>query len=82
MEERSAQGRVIGRLHSMLKIATLIWVILGVTLAGIAFLVVLATPSLASKAGTLGVGAIAAGFLAAMPASWFVASKISRRIDA
>jgi hypothetical protein len=61
----------------MMKIATLIWIILGATLAGIAFLVVLATPALATQTGKYGVIAIALGFVLALPASWIVAGKIA-----
>ena len=61
----------------MYRIAIVIWIILGATLAGVGLTIVLATPSLADQGMKLIPWAVLAGFVVAIPASWLVASKIS-----
>jgi hypothetical protein len=63
----------------MLKIAILIWIVLGATLAGSALTVVLATPALANQAMQLIPWAALAGFVLAVPISWLIASRLSDR---
>ena len=53
----------------MLKIAIILWIVLGSTLAGSALIVVLATPVLADQAMKLIPWAALAGFVLAMPLS-------------
>lgn len=60
----------------MFKIAAVVWIITGITLAGIFGTVVLATPSLASEAAETLPWAAIAGFVLAMPLSAFVAKRI------
>jgi len=60
----------------MTRLATLIWIMLGITFAGILGLVILAVPSLASEAAETLPWAALAGFVLAIPASVFVARKI------
>ncbi|MCU0733623.1 MAG: hypothetical protein MUC37_04165 [Hyphomicrobium sp.] len=60
----------------MSKLSTLIWIMLGITFAGIAGLIVLATPSLAGEAAELLPWAALAGFVLAVPASIAIARKI------
>ena len=61
----------------MLKIATIVWTMLGTTLAGIAMLVIVATPPLADDAMRLIPIACGAGALLAMPLSWMIARRMS-----
>ncbi|MBL8588801.1 MAG: hypothetical protein JNK46_09755 [Methylobacteriaceae bacterium] len=61
----------------MWKIALLIWIMVGTTVAGIAFLIVLATPGLATQAARYAPYAIALGFCIGAYASWVVARKIA-----
>jgi hypothetical protein len=61
----------------MLKIAIILWIVLGTTLAGCALIVVLATPVLAEQAMRLIPWAALAGFVLAMPLSWLFASNLS-----
>jgi hypothetical protein len=61
----------------MLKIAIILWIVLGSTLAGCALIVVLATPVFADQAMKLIPWAALAGFVLAMPLSWLVASNLS-----
>ncbi|MEZ5852220.1 MAG: hypothetical protein R3D68_16410 [Hyphomicrobiaceae bacterium] len=61
----------------MLKIAALIWLVLGTTLAGIAVIVIVTIPSLFDQGMKLIPIAAGAGFLVAMPLSYLVARKIS-----
>jgi hypothetical protein len=61
----------------MLKIAIILWIVLGSTLAGCALIVVLATPVLAEQAMKLIPWAALAGFVVAMPLSWLLASNLS-----
>lgn len=60
----------------MSKLATLIWIMLGITFAGAFGLVVLATPALANEAAELLPWAALAGFIVAVPASVLVARRI------
>jgi hypothetical protein len=60
----------------MFKVAMLVWIILGATLAGCAMVAVLSIGSLASQAMQLIPQAVAAGFVLAMPLSYLVARKI------
>ena len=61
---------------NMSKLSTLIWIMLGITFAGIAGLIVLATPALAREAAELLPWAALAGFVLAVPASIVIARKI------
>lgn len=60
----------------MMKVALLVWIVLGTTLAGIALLVVVAVPSLSEQAWTLILPATAGGFVVALPLSWIIAKQI------
>ncbi len=60
----------------MAKLATVIWIMLGIAFAGVFGLVVLATPALANEAAELLPWVALAGFVAAVPASVFVARRI------
>jgi NAD-dependent oxidoreductase involved in siderophore biosynthesis len=65
--------------RTMAAVATLIWIILGTTLAGVGLTIVIATPSLAADSmkyipwGALG------GFVIAMPLSLLIARQIAAR---
>ena len=61
----------------MWKLALLLWIVLGTTVAGIFFLVVLATPALAASTAKFGVAAIALGFAVAVPLAFYVARQIA-----
>ena len=61
----------------MFKIALLIWVVLGTTLAGIAVLVVVSQPSLDDQGMKLIPIAAIAGFILAIPLSFMVTKQIS-----
>ena len=58
------------------RLTLVIYTILGVTLAGVCFLIVLATPALAAQTSKFAPWAIAVGFIAAIPVSRVVAAKI------
>jgi hypothetical protein len=58
------------------KIAVLIWIVMGITIAGVFGTVILATPSLSNEAAELLPWAALAGFIVAIPASVFIARKI------
>lgn len=60
----------------MLKIALLVWIMLGTVLAGSGVIVVLAVPALAAMAMKYIPVAVLAGFVAAMPLSYLVARRI------
>lgn len=60
----------------MLKIATILWIIIGTTLAGIALTAVVSVPSMVDQSMKLIPWAVFAGFVAAIPVSWLVAAKI------
>ena len=61
----------------MLKIALLVWIMLGTTLAGVAMTAVVATPALAEQAWTLIPIACGAAIVLALPLSWWVARRIT-----
>jgi hypothetical protein len=61
----------------MFRIAAVVWIILGTTLAGVALLVVVAVPSLANDAQFLLPIACGGAVIAALPLSYFVAWRIS-----
>ncbi len=61
----------------MLKIALLVWIMLGTTLAGIALTTIVAVPSLAAQATTLIPIACGAAIVLALPLSWWVARRIT-----
>ncbi|WP_230533032.1 hypothetical protein [Microvirga roseola] len=60
----------------MLKLAPLIWIILGTTLAGMLVVPVLTVPSLADRSMTMIPAATAAGFLLAIPLALLIARRI------
>lgn len=60
----------------MFKIALLVWIVLGATLAGIALTLTLTIPALQANAMKLLPIFSLAGFVVAIPASIFVAKKI------
>ena len=62
---------------STFKLALIIWVIAGITVAGTGVLAVVATPQLAAQSATLIPAVAAAGFVIAFIASWFVAKRIT-----
>ncbi len=61
----------------MFKIAILVWVMLGTTLAGVALMSVLMLPNLAGQAMNTIPLAVFTGFTIAMPLSYLVARKIA-----
>lgn len=61
----------------MFKLALLIWVVLGTTLAGIAVLVVVSNSSLYAQGMKLVPIAAAVGFVVAIPLSFLIGKKIS-----
>jgi hypothetical protein len=63
----------------MFKIAIILWIVLGSTLAGCGLIVVLATPALADQAMKLIPWAALAGAVLAMPWSWLIASNLASR---
>jgi len=63
----------------MIKIAVLIWIIGGATLAGMAMVAVLATPGLSDQAMHWIPIAVGIGFVVAMPVSFLVARSITRQ---
>ena len=63
----------------MAPVATLIWIILGTTLAGIGLTIVLATPQLAAESMKYIPWAALAGFVVAMPLSLLLARKLAAR---
>jgi len=63
----------------MAPVATLIWIILGTTLAGIGLTIVLATPQLAAESMKYIPWAALAGFVVAMPLSLLLARKLAGR---
>ena len=60
----------------MWKIATLVWIVLGATLAGCGLMVVVSIPSLNDQGMKLIPYAAAAGFIVAIPLSLWVAAKM------
>lgn len=61
----------------MFKIAVLIWMVLGTTLAGIPIIVIVISPSLVAHGMTLIPIFAAAGFILAVPLSYLIAKKIA-----
>jgi hypothetical protein len=72
----ATQGRTKG--NTVIKVAVVIWIVLGAALAGCAMVAVLAIPSLASQGMHLIPRAVLAGFIVAIPLSYLVARKIAR----
>jgi len=62
----------------MFKIAAVVWIMLATALAGIALLVVVTVPSLATQAQVLIPAACGAAIVLALPLSYLVAWRISR----
>lgn len=60
----------------MFKIALLVWIVLGATLAGVALTLTLTIPALQPNAMKLLPIFSLAGFVVAIPASFYVAKKI------
>ncbi len=63
----------------MTGVATLIWIVLGATLAGVGLTIVVATPSLAGEAMKYIPWAALAEFVIAMPLSLLIARSIAAR---
>jgi hypothetical protein len=61
----------------MFKIALVVWIMLGVTIAGMILLAVLSIPSLADQAAKLIPLGSAAGFALAIPLSFAIAKRIA-----
>jgi len=70
---KDGKGKIV-----MLKIASLIWIVLGTALAGTAMLAVLNIASLADQGMKLIPLAVLCGFVIAMPLSYLVARRIGR----
>ena len=64
----------------MIKIAVVVWIVLGTALAGSALLTVLSIDALASQGVTLIPMAVLVGFLVAMPLSYLIAQKIDDHV--
>jgi hypothetical protein len=62
----------------MIKVAVVLWIVGGATLAGMMMIAVLAVPGLSEQAMEWIPRAVAAGFVLAMPISFLVARKIAR----
>jgi hypothetical protein len=62
----------------MIRIAALLWIIIGTTLAGSALMVVLVVPQLADEAMRLIPIVCGAAFIIAMPISLIVAKRVQR----
>lgn len=60
----------------MFKIAALIWIMLGTTLAGVALTAIVATPQLAANSAKLIPISCGLGFLIAIPISMMIAKRI------
>lgn len=60
----------------MLRIAIIVWLMLGITLAGIAIMVVVSVPELFSKGMELIPIAAGVGALVAVPFAYFIARRI------
>ncbi len=63
----------------MKAVATLIWIILGTTLAGVGLTIVLATPQFSGQAMKYIPWAALAGFVLALPLSAILAAKLKGR---
>jgi hypothetical protein len=66
----------------MIKIAVVVWIVLGATLAGCGLLAVLSIGSLAQDGMKLIPIAVLGGFVLAMPLSFLIARRIGRRAAA
>ena len=64
----------------MKAVATLIWIILGTTLAGVGLAIVVATPQLAAQSMRFIPWATLAGFVLAIPFSIMLAIKLKGRL--
>jgi hypothetical protein len=62
----------------MFKVAVVVWIVLGASLAGCAMVAVLAIPSLAAQGMQLIPRAVLAGFVVAIPLSYLIARQIAR----
>ncbi|MDC7787474.1 hypothetical protein PQJ75_09355 [Rhodoplanes sp. TEM] len=62
----------------MLKLAVLVWMMLGTTLAGALVVVIVSVPSLYNQGMSLIPIAAAAGFVLAVPAAFLIARKIDQ----
>jgi hypothetical protein len=60
----------------MFKLASIMFIIIGATLAGISILVIVSVPSWSAQAARLIPYAAALGFLIALPVSFFVAKSL------
>lgn len=60
----------------MMKIALVVWIMLGTTLAGIAMAAIVSVPELSNQAMKLIPILCTAAFIVALPISWIVAKKI------
>jgi hypothetical protein len=63
----------------MIKVAIIVWIVLGASLAGCAMVAVLSIPSLADQGMQLIPRAVLAGFVVAIPFSFLIARKIARQ---
>jgi hypothetical protein len=63
----------------MIKVAAVVWIVLGTALAGIALLTVLSIGSLADQGMKLIPMVVLGGFVVAMPLSFLIARRIDRR---
>lgn len=61
----------------MYRIAAIVWIMLGTTLAGIAMMVIVAVPDLADQAMRLIPILCGAAFLVAIPLSYLIAKRIA-----
>lgn len=66
----------------MVRLAALLWIILGTTVAGIALIVILTVPQLAENSATLIPIVCGSAFVAAMPLSLLIARHIQRNTKA
>lgn len=62
----------------MLKLAVLVWMVLGTTLAGALVVVIVSVPALSGQGMSLIPIAAAAGFVLAVPAAILIARKIDQ----
>ncbi len=64
----------------MIRVAAVLWIIIGTVLAGTALMVVLVVPQLASEATRLIPVVCGTSFVLAMPLSWLVAKRVQTRM--
>jgi hypothetical protein len=62
----------------MLRVAALVWVMLGTTLAGVAMIAILTVPQLMEQSTRLIPLLCSAGFVVAMPIAYLIARRIVR----